>query len=74
VSPLVAISLLATGAARRQHRYRPGMARPSLKALFRNFDDYDAPLDRKIAKALRNNAKKVVTFSECCGRPGEPGC
>jgi hypothetical protein len=50
------------------------MPRPSLKALFRNFDDYDAPLDRKIAKALRNNAKKVVTFSDCCGRPGEPGC
>jgi len=27
------------------------MPRPSLKALFRNFDDYDAPLDRKLAKA-----------------------
>jgi hypothetical protein len=55
-------------------RYRPGMARPSLKDLFRNFDDYDAPLDRKVRKALRNNAKKVLTLSECCGHPGEPGC
>ena len=50
------------------------MPRPSLKALFRNFDDYDASLDRKIVKAFRNNAKKVVTFSDCCGHPGEPGC
>ena len=50
------------------------MARPSLKALFQNFDDYDGSLDRKIRKALRNNAKKVVTFSDCCGHPGEPGC
>jgi hypothetical protein len=55
-------------------RYRPGMARPSLKALFQNFDDYDAPLDRKVRKALRNNAKKVLTLSQCCGHPGEPGC
>lgn len=74
VSPLVAISLLATGAARGQPRYRPGMARPSLRALFQNFDDYDAPLDRKVRKALRNNAKKALTLSECCGHPGEPGC
>ena len=51
-----------------------GMARPSLRSLFRNFDDYDAPLDRKIAKALRNNAKKALTLSTCCGHPGEPGC
>jgi hypothetical protein len=58
----------------RRRSYRPGMARPSLKALFRNFDDYDAPFDRKIAKALRNNARKVVTLSDCCGHPGEPGC
>ena len=50
------------------------MARPSLKAFFRNFDYNDGQLDRKIAKALRNNVKKVVTFSDCCGRPGEPGC
>ena len=50
------------------------MARPSIRDFFRNFDDYDASWDRKIAKALRNNAKKVVTFSDCCGHPGEPGC
>jgi hypothetical protein len=50
------------------------MARPSLRDLLRNFDDYDAPLDTKVRKAFLNNAKKVVTLSECCGHPGEPGC
>ncbi len=50
------------------------MARPSLRDFFRNFDDYDAPLDKKIRKALRNNARKIATLSECCGHPGEPGC
>jgi hypothetical protein len=75
-SLLVAISLLATGAAPYDGSTprRTDMARPSLRDLFRNFDDYDAPLDRKIRKALRNNARKVVTLSECCGHPGEPGC
>ena len=50
------------------------MPRPSLRDFFRNFDDYDAPVDKKLRKALRNNARKVVTLSECCGHPGEPGC
>ncbi len=50
------------------------MARPSIRDFFKNFDEYDAPLDKKIRKALRNNARKVVTISECCGHPGEPGC
>jgi len=50
------------------------MARPSLRALFQNFDDYDAPLDRKIRKAVLNNARKALTLSNCCGHPGEPGC
>ena len=50
------------------------MPPPSPRDLFRNFDDYDAPLDRKVRKALRNNAKKLATLSSCCGHPGEPGC
>jgi hypothetical protein len=50
------------------------MARPSLRDLFKNFDDYDAPWDVKVRKALRNNVKKAATLSSCCGRPGEPGC
>ena len=50
------------------------MARPSARDFFRNFDDYDGSWDEKLRKALTNNAKKVVTLSDCCGRPGEPGC
>jgi len=50
------------------------MARPSLRDLFRNFDDYDAPFEKKVRKAFQNNARKVVTLSDCCGHPGEPGC
>ena len=50
------------------------MARPSMKDFFRNFDDYDAPWDRKLRMALRNNARKIATLSDCCGHPGEPGC
>jgi hypothetical protein len=54
--------------------YRPGMARPSGRDLFRNFDDYDGPIDEKVRKAVTNNVKKLVTLSSCCGHPGEPGC
>jgi hypothetical protein len=50
------------------------MAGPSPRDFIGNFDDYDAPLDRKIGKALRNSAKKLLTLSRCCGHPGEPGC
>jgi len=52
----------------------PGMAGPSARDFFRNFDDYDGSLEKKIRKTLTNNAKKLVTLSECCGHPGEPGC
>jgi len=71
---LVAISLLATTGGLSTAAYDDGMARPSARDLFRNFDEYDAPLDKKVRKALRNNAKKLVTLSNCCGHPGEPGC
>jgi hypothetical protein len=54
--------------------YRPGMAGPSVRDFFKNFDDYDGSLEKKLRKAFRNNAKKAVTFSDCCGHPGEPGC
>lgn len=50
------------------------MARPSIRDFFRNFDDYDAPLDKKVRKAVSNNVKKLVTLKDCCGHPGEPGC
>ena len=50
------------------------MGRPSLRALWKNFDAYDGPLGKKLSKAAANNVRKVVTLSECCGHPGEPGC
>ncbi len=50
------------------------MGRPSFRAFFSNFDDYDVPIDKKIRMAVRNNLKKIRTMSECCGHPGEPGC
>lgn len=50
------------------------MSRPSLRNLLKNFDEYDAPIDRKVRKAVRNNLKKLTTLSECCGHHGEPGC
>lgn len=50
------------------------MAKPSIGRLFKNFDEYDGSLDKKVRKAVTNNLKKVVTLSDCCGNPGEPGC
>ncbi|MGH8972913.1 MAG: hypothetical protein ACRD0C_06880 [Acidimicrobiia bacterium] len=50
------------------------MARPSFRDFLKNFDDYDASLDKKIRKAVTNNLKKLTTLSDCCGHPGEPGC
>ena len=50
------------------------MAKPSIRRLFKNFDEYDGSIDKKVTKFLTNNAKKVVTLKDCCGNPGEPGC
>jgi hypothetical protein len=50
------------------------MGRPSFRDFLKNFDEYDAPIDRKVSKAVRNNLKKLTTWSECCGHHGEPGC
>ncbi|MGH9038665.1 MAG: hypothetical protein ACRDZ3_00365 [Acidimicrobiia bacterium] len=50
------------------------MARPSFRDLRKNFDDYDAPLDTRVRKAIVNNLRKLTTLKDCCGHPGEPGC
>lgn len=50
------------------------MSRPSFRSFWRNFDSYDGPLRKKLGKAATNNLRKVVTLSDCCGHPGEPGC
>ncbi len=49
-------------------------ARPSLRAVFSNWRDYDAPFATKLRMAARNNWTKVRTRSNCCGAEGEPGC
>ena len=50
------------------------MTRPSMRDFIDNFDTYDAPAGTKVAKAVTNNLRKLVTLKDCCGRPGEPGC
>lgn len=50
-----------------------GEVRPSAKAFLTNLH-VPMPLWKKIWLLLRNNAKKIITMSSCCGHPGEPGC
>lgn len=50
------------------------MGRPNFRDFLKNFDEYDASVDKKIRKALTNNLKKLTTLSDCCGHHGEPGC
>ena len=48
--------------------------RPSFRAFSANWRESDLPLFEKLAKTVKNNAKKAVTLSQCCGNHGEPGC
>ncbi|MGH7750408.1 MAG: hypothetical protein ACREQ5_37395 [Candidatus Dormibacteria bacterium] len=50
------------------------MARPSLRALFGNFGEYDADILPKVRMSAANTWTKVRTRSSCCGHPGQPGC
>ncbi len=52
----------------------PGRGRPSLRGVVANWRDYDAPFHVKLRLLLRNNWRKLSTFSHCCGNGGEPGC
>ena len=47
---------------------------PSISAGVANWRQSDLPFVLKLIVAARNNAKKVATFSDCCGNYGEPGC
>jgi hypothetical protein len=46
---------------------------PSLKAVLDNIKK-PMPLGRKIRLFIRNSASKIISFQNCCGHPGEPGC
>lgn len=50
------------------------MAGPSLRALVRNFQEYDADLVTKVRLSVTNTLTKVRTRSSCCGHRGQPGC
>lgn len=47
---------------------------PNAEAFVRNMSRTDLPLHKRVLLALRNNARKAATLSNCCGHPGEPGC
>jgi hypothetical protein len=51
------------------HEYK----KPSTKAFLTNLH-VDMPLSKKIWLLFRNNMKKILTLSSCCGHHGEPGC
>lgn len=50
------------------------MARPSFSDLRKNYRDYDGSTSEKTTKAAANTLRKIMRLSDCCGRPGEPGC
>ncbi len=51
-----------------------GTGRPSLRAIFSNWREYDAPFATKVRLALRNYWIRVSHAQACCGNHGEPGC
>jgi hypothetical protein len=48
--------------------------KPSPASFLRNWRESDRPLWIKLGLLVRNNAKKTLTLSDCCGHYGEPGC
>ena len=48
--------------------------RPNPRDFLGNWKDSDLPLPSRLAKFVKNNAKKAATLSQCCGNHGEPGC
>lgn len=55
------------------HGHNHHHERPSGRAFLTNLH-VDMPLSKKIWLVLRNNMKKILTMSNCCGHHGEPGC
>jgi hypothetical protein len=50
-----------------------GRRRPDFGMFLTNLH-VDMPLPKKIWLLFRNNMKKIITLSSCCGHHGEPGC
>lgn len=47
---------------------------PSLRAVFSNWKNSDAPFWDKVKMALKNNYIKFKKRQNCCGNPGQVGC
>jgi hypothetical protein len=45
-----------------------------VRAFFTNWSTYDAPVTTKLALALKNRTRALVSVRGCCGNHGEPGC
>ena len=54
-----------------EHEHRQ---RPSLRAFFSNWREYEAPAHTKLRLAMRNYWIRIRTGSNCCGNHGQPGC
>ena len=48
--------------------------RPSFRAIFSNWREYDAPFTTKLGLAMRNYWIRVRHAQGCCGHDGQPGC
>jgi len=61
------------------HHHQHGEAeksqfRPSIQAIFSNWQQSKAPFLAKLGMAFRNNWNKISHGSSCCGHHGEVGC
>ena len=48
--------------------------RGSVGGGIQNWRNSDLPTSKKLRLVFKNNLKKAVTFKDCCGNDGDPGC
>ena len=49
-------------------------SKPSLKAIFSNWNRSNASFLEKIKMLLKNNLRKIKNGETCCGNQGQVGC
>jgi hypothetical protein len=47
--------------------------KPSVRAVLTNLH-VPMPWWKKVWLIVRNGSRRILTMSDCCGHPGEPGC
>ncbi len=52
----------------------PSPGRPSFRAIFTNWNEYDAPVAVKLGLTFRNAWLRLRHGQTCCGNDGQPGC